>query len=359
MARDVFHMTLSNTDADDKLVALEGIQVSAFKRGTTDPITIYQRPTGATQGPTPESGSTGGPNPFTTGPSGSVEFWADGPAEVDVFIHDTVGPSRIADRTFGWNAVAVGVGSLPSASLAPDAGIALAMLGPDVLRQMHAIGQVIDWWRPQASVPLPSGFEVCDGRQIPAGQHDFPGLGASAINLPDLRNMFILGALPTNAGEGAIIKAHAAGAGQGNAPGDAPGIVGNGGSNAAKNFAHGHGVPGVSHAHLTEGVNHLHTVGSLYTGDHAHGGPESITGPYHRTGDSNVTLSRPWGIAGSGAVGIGGATGAVDRALGAWSGAPNVSLNTATNSTAWTEDPGSDMRPRFIGLLKLMKVRRA
>ena len=351
MARDVFHMTLSNTDPNDALFALEGIQVSVFRRGTSESVTIYQRPTGATQGPTPEAGATGGPNPFFTGPSGSVEFWVDGPAEIDVSIHDTIAPSRVADRTFGWNAVAVGVGSIPTATLAPDGGLAIAMMGADVLRQMHAIGEVIDWWRPAISVPTPSGFEVCDGRQIPAGQHDFPGLGASAINLPDLRNMFILGADPA--------KAQAAGAGQGNAATDGPGIAGTGGSNAGKSFAHGHGVPGVDHQHYVPTPDHLHHVGSLYTGDHAHGGPESITGPYHRAGDSNVTLSRPWGIHGSGAVGIGGMTGASDRGLGAWSGASDRLLHTATNSTTWTQDPGADMRPRFIGLLKLMKVRRA
>ena len=160
MARDVFQMTLSSRyplidmpaptpDVEDVLQALEGIQVSVFKRGTTNPVdAIFQRPTGATQGPTPESGATGGPNPFTTGPSGNVEFWVDGPAEVDVFVHDTVGPARISDRTFGWNATAVGPQSQPTSMLAKDGGITLGSLAAEVKRQMAQIGEVIDWWRP-------------------------------------------------------------------------------------------------------------------------------------------------------------------------------------------------------------------
>ena len=374
MARDVFFMTLSNAllidmptgpDYDDMLQALEGVQVSVFERGTTNVVTVYQRPTGATQGPTPESGASGGPNPFLTGPAGNIEFWVDGPKEIDVFVHDTILPNRVADRTFGWNATAVGPASQPTNMLAADAGIGLGSLSPAVIRQMHQIGEVIDWWRPDVSVPVPAGFEICDGRQIPAGSHDFPGLSGSAINLPDLRNRFVVGADPT--------KALAAGAGQGDVPTDAPGVAGTGGSNIPKNLGHGHGVPGVSHSHFTTTPDHYHAVGSLYAADHLHGlvmttsnrgspngyaggGGESVAFTNHQHTGSYA--------GGSGNLGIGGATGGSQHALGAWSGAPNVSLDTATNSLTWTQDPGGgglvvDIRPRFYGLLKLMKVRRS
>ena len=150
MARDVFRMTLSNMnlidaasgpDIPDVLATLEDIQVSAYTRGTTNAVTIFQRPTGATQGPTPESGASGGPNPFITGQSGNVEFWVDSPAEVDVVIHDTHAPSRIVDRAFGWNAVAVGAGSLPTSVLKTDGSLALGAWGRMSSGSCHLLAQ--------------------------------------------------------------------------------------------------------------------------------------------------------------------------------------------------------------------------
>ena len=336
--------------------ALAGVRITVYRRDTTQIVTVFQRHIGQTQGPSAESGASGGPNPFVTGASGQVEFWCDGPAELDVLIEDTIAPARIARRTMGWNALPAANASFPTGILAQDAALGLGSLGADVARQMHQIGQVIDWWRPAITVPLPAGFEICDGRQIPAGSHDFPGLATAAINLPDLRNMFVVGADAS--------KTHGAGAGQGNVAVDAPGIAGTGGSNAPKNFSHGHGVPGVDHLHYVSTPDHYHTASGLYTGDHAHGGPEGVNGPFHNNSDSYVTLARPWGIGAVGNIGVGGSTGGSMHSLASWSGAADRGLNSGTNSTTWNADPGNlgqtvDMRPRFIGLLKLMKVRRA
>ena len=245
-------MTICQADATGTLKALSGIQVAVYQRDTTTPVTIFRARSGATQGPATEAAATGGPNPFITGASGQIEFWAEGPAEIDVSISDTQAPTRIAPRSVGWNALSAAAGSLPTSVLALDASLGLGSMGADVARQMAQIGQVIDWWRPQPSVPVPSGWAICDGSQVPAGQHDFPGLATTIINLPDLRNTFILGADAT--------KAQAAGATQGDTAANAPGIGGNGGSNAAKNFAHGHGVAGVDHTHVA--ADHLHDAGS-------------------------------------------------------------------------------------------------
>lgn len=367
MARDVFHMTVSTpvsvkaTTGPDVSVLqpLAGVSVSVYKRGTTQTVQIFQRPTGATEGPTPESGCTGGPNPFTTGVSGNVEFWCDGAQELDVLIHDVTAPARITDRTIGWNPLGVAVGSMPSSILAQDGALALANMGPDVTRQWSQIGQVIEWWRPNSTISPPAGWEICDGHQIPAGSHDFPGMSNQAINVPDLRNVFILGADPT--------KAHASGANQGNAGTDAPGVAGKGGTNAAFNFAHGHGVPGVDHIHTT--ADHLHGVGSLYTGNHQHTGGSLYTSGHNRAygaafggGEAFAFQNSISGIGGgycdlAGNIGIGGTTGAADRTLST-SGADRA-LATATNSTTWTANPGTDMRPQFVGLLRLIKVRRS
>jgi hypothetical protein len=364
MARDTYHTTISlpvdlPADAPDigyLLKPMAGIRISVYARGTTNLLQVFQRPTGATEGPTPECGATGGPNPFTTGPSGDVEFWVDGPKEVDVAIADTQGPPRITARTLGWNAIPAAASSIPSSILAQDGTLTLAALAADVTRQMHQIGEVIDWWRPADTVPVPAGYVICDGTSVPAGSHDFPVAGA--INVPDLRNRFILGADAT--------KPNAQGANQGNAVTDAPGVAGTGGSNAGKSFAHGHGVPGVSHIHLTTTPDHFHTVGALYTGDHAHA---AAMGDGNRGNRMQIGGTTEYGAflahqhsvwtGGSGAVGIGGNTGGSMHSLAAWSSGPNVTLDSATNTLSWTADPGSDMRPRFIGLLKLMKVKRA
>ena len=378
--RDVFFMTLSNAllidmptgpDYKDMLQTMEDIEVHVIERGSPVPpatptyVKIFQSGDLAqmAEGPTSTSGAkipdTATNNPFRTGPSGNIEFWAEGPKEIDVFIHDTI-PSpqnRIVDRKFGWNATAVGPESLPTSMLVKDAGLTLQRLAPDVMRQFAPIGTVIDWWRPSSAVAVPPGYVICDGQQVLAADHEFPAPHAGTnINVPDLRNTFILGADPT--------KAHAAGAGQGNPPVNAPGIAGTGGSNAAKDLRHGHGVPGVDHVHWVGVPDHLHTAGPLYTGDHAHGGPEAIGGLFHNNNDSAVTLARPWGIHAVGNVGIGGTTGASDRGLAVNSGGSDRWLGTATNSTTWTNDPGSggqivDIRPKFVGLLKLMKVRRS
>jgi hypothetical protein len=177
------------------------------------------------------------------------------------------------------------------------------------------------------------------------------------VTLPNLQNCFILGATVT--------KADGAGAAADNTPGGAPGIRGTGGSNLPKNLAHGHGVPGVDHLHLCHAADHLHSVGSLYTGNHAHAAAEG-QGGYNaavagQAGGVNVSradhVHSVW-TAEVGNIGIGGATAGSDRALDAWSGASDRSLATATNSTTWTADPGTEFRPYFYGLLRLIKVRR-
>jgi hypothetical protein len=55
------------------------------------------------------------------------------------------------------------------------------------------IGSVIDWWRPDATWPVPSGFAICDGSNV----ND----AASPLNgktLPNLANRFIMGVTNVN-----------------------------------------------------------------------------------------------------------------------------------------------------------------
>lgn len=360
MARDYYETTIALPDSTDgyAMKPLSAVKVSVVPRGATDLlgtlVDIFPADTGLTKGPDPKSGASG-TNPFTTDASGAVRFWAEGPAELDIVFEDTITPARIADRV-GWNSIPAKAGSLSTSILKSDAGIVAAMVSPDLVAQQMPIGGVLEWWRPPGSPAgvYPAGYEIADGHNV--ASHEFPGV-AGSVTLPNLQNCFIIGAT--------VAKADGTGAIADDTPGGAPGIRGVGGSNLPKNLAHGHGVPGVDHLHLCHAADHLHGVGSLYTGNHAHAAAMGAGG-YDAAVQGlagGVLVSRSnhvhsvWtGEVGN--IGIGGQTGASDRDLSAWSGASDRSLATATNTTTWTANPGTEFRPLFYGLLRLIKVRR-
>ena len=333
--------------------ALSGVRITVYERDTTNTVKIYRNHDGTTQGPTVESGATGGPNPFLTGLGGMIEFWCDGPDEIDVKIEDTQAPPRMATRIVGWNSVPAAAGSIPTSMLSGDAALDLDALGPEILRQMTQIGQVIDWWRPQASVPLPSGFEICDGRAIAAGQHDFPGLSQVSINLPDLRNAFILGALPSITAEGTPNKAHGAGAGLGDTVANAPGIAGTGGSMVHRLSGPESGVQVHGHDDSFAVVNQ----GAFNTGydfpDHSHAEsrPSGAARSAPFGGTTNVAYAGLYD-----AVQSGGASARHQHEIGAHGHGLNGAVSNAVAKDA-TNDHNNT--PRFVGLLKLMKVRRS
>jgi hypothetical protein len=353
MSRDYYETTIALPDATagNAIKPLSAVKVSVVTRGATDItgslVDIFPADTGVTKGPDPKSGATG-TNPFTTGVNGSVRFWAEGPAELDVVFEDTQVPARIVDR-IGWNSVPAKAGSLSTSLLAVDGGIRQGHLSAEVVQQQVPIGGVINWWRPASGVTPPVGFEVADGRAV---THEFPGV-AGLVTLPNLQNVFILGA---TAG-----KADGTGADQDNTPGGGPGIRGTGGSNAPKNFAHGHAVPGVDHYHLCHTADHAHSYGSYYTGNHAHStgtGSRGYVMQLGGTAEQGTFLNHTHAVSTVGNLGVYGSSAGADRSMDAWSGANSVSLNSATNSTTWTADPGTEFRPYFIGLLRLIKVRR-
>jgi len=124
MPRNFYEATLGAPDLAGNFKVFSGLRISLFYRGTTNPATVYQRETGVTLGPSPEAGATSGPNPFITGPTGSVQFWAD-LGRYDIFVEDTVAPARIATRTIQWNSVALD--EIPGSSLA-DLAVGTAKL---------------------------------------------------------------------------------------------------------------------------------------------------------------------------------------------------------------------------------------
>lgn len=154
------------------------------------------------------------------------------------------------------------------------------------------IGAVIDWFRPANTVPVPTGFVICTGQTLAAEDHDFPVGGA--VTIPDLRNAFVLGADSTKA-------QNAAAAGNDAATGG-PGVGGTGGSNT-------HTLT------VAQLANHNHTFRSAPIGG---GVPVGVEGVEHlRAGGQNPV--------------------------------PGELEHAGEN------EPHNNM-PRYVGLLKIMKV---
>lgn len=150
---------------------------------------------------------------------------------------------------------------------AADAGLRDEL---DRLNRTMPLGAVISWWRASAQIPLPAGFEVCDGRTLKSGEHAFLRQDgtplAEAITLPDLRDAFILGADPTTQ----------PGLPRGNEDTSAPGVGGKGGSNDLRSIDHGHTVS-ISHTH-----------GATWTGDSSKGRTGPCTGQRTGTGGDHI-----------------------------------------------------------------------
>lgn len=397
MARDLFNQTLAYVDqTTGALKPLNNTQITVYLAGTSTKATIYaaRDPNNATQVA----------NPFTTSATGYAEFWVE-PGEYDIAVQDLTVPQRTSNRTVGFNSMPAAVGGIPANRVAADAGLPYGALSAVAVRQDIPIGGIIDWWRPNSSVPVPTGFVIADGRQVLAADHEFPGISTN-INVPDLRNAFVLGANSANA-DGATAVAG------GDAVTDAPGIGGTGGSQF-RNLAHTHDM---THTHTLPA--HYHGKGTLSinsSGSHGHG----ISDPWHSHGHSlgtsgagshghslsgNVPIynttyggAGSFGIAGGstttlhrqalGADGVGdhshGVTGGINSAgtgisinaashshgnadfagsVGATGGSNgDAAMTTSAISTANTASAQSatqDIRPKYVGLLKIIKVKRS
>lgn len=366
MARDYYETTIALPDSADgfALKPLSAVRVSVVPRGATDIagslIDIYQADApNLTKGPDPKSGASG-THPFVTGQSGSVRFWADGPAELDIVFEDTQAPARVSDRV-AWNAVPAKSGSIPTSSLAADKGITQAMLADIVVAQQVPIGGVINWWRPANTVALPPGFEIAAGQ--PVSQHEFPGV-AGAITLPNLMNTFILGADNAKTdGSGAAGSDDAAGA---------PGIRGGGGSHqhtltAAQMPSHNHpeniayaAAGGHSHGAATQGGGgHTHDFsGYGVPGFSANVTPVVAVMGTNLLSGSAVKLPTAQFAQTITALGSTDTTGSAHNHDIVVAGVTDHShVRSGGISPAGSDSPHNNM-PRFYGLLRLIKVRR-
>jgi hypothetical protein len=263
---------------------------------------------------------------------------------------------------------------------------------------VHPLGECMMWWRPDGSIAVPTGWVVPIGQTILDVDHDFPIVGS--IVVPDFRNAFILGAATSGTGTGT---------------GTPPAIGGVGGAHTASLShthavnPHTHGVAGHTHtinAHSHTVAGHTHSIAA--SGDHTHGingdGAHnhdlmtrsnafesgltilsaSLSGsPGNKSNTSQSTYISGLTDGGLGGGGIsvpgvaahnhGGATVAGgDHSHGGATGSATSSTSSdglTTNSTSMTTnaDAGTttaaglagstDIRPNFVGLLIIMKVK--
>jgi microcystin-dependent protein len=255
-------------------------------------------------------------------------------------------------------------GSVTTSKLA-DGAVTAAKLAPTAFDKVTPLGTVIDWWRPSGTYDAgagagnpPPGYEICDGRTLTSGQHDF---GGGSLLLPDLRNKYTLGADITKT-DGTFVSAG------GDPVSDSPGIGGSGGSNrvtlaTADIPSHSHTVSGNT-GNSNVSLNHSHTGTT--------GGENSSLGHAHGI-DYHIDV----GIAAGSDFSISGLTFAhPDQAKGplnTWDGGPGVHTHSFTSDASdltghshpinfasqTTGGGGShENRPHSVGLLKIMKVKR-
>lgn len=235
------------------------------------------------------------------------------------------------------------------------------------------IGSTVLWWRPNVSTPVPTGAWVaCVGQTLTAAEHDF--VGGGSITLPDTRNTVPLGA----DGSKALLDPGVAG----DLPGNAPGVGGTGGSNAAKSLAHSHAVNSHSHGlnNHTHSFPHTHSLSShTHNMNHRHkgGSTNNMTDSQNSNNpgdDAGVASGSHFNASKSGHQHtIGGPRETDDSAAKTSTGTPSVNSTgaatpdaTAGPSTANSENasPGTDTqlssvdtRMRFTGFVMVMKVK--
>jgi hypothetical protein len=376
MTRDYFSYTVILADTTD-LDTQQNAKLKALSGVTWDVDLVLSDGSLADPKPTIYGDRTGGAitNGGTTAPNGLIEFWAE-PGEYRVNITDPA--NRVSSKALTWSSVPGQDGSIPGDFVSNDNELDLATLADEVKRQLVPIGAVIDWWRPDSSISVPTGFAVCDGSVISSSNHGF-GTGQS-ITLPDLRNKFVIGA------NTAVTDGNAGSAGT-NAS-NAPGIRGTGGSNAARDLTHNHSVPGHNHT-LTTGVGqvvftnptysfagnalpvHSHFVstgggsgGSFYTTDYTAGGSPAGGADWNSTSKvpfyAKSLVAAVDNSAGTptGAVNLA-STGSISGKAGPADGAgiSNGDAAFTTGAASANITSSHDFRPAYVGLLKIMKVK--
>lgn len=266
-----------------------------------------------------------------------------------------------------------------------------ADLSTTLLNLLCPIGTVVAWYRPSTSVDIPDGWEVLDGRTWASIPNDF---GVSSGTIPDARNKFLLGAADSTVDT------------VGTGTGTPPEIGATGLTSHTASMSHTHTIP--SHTHSipahdhripthTHNVNdHNHFIGS--DGAHSHtfaSGKVFSTRPNTPLPGDGSTPSAPLAFIDAStnlrtfnlqSTFIGGLTaptgesvtapmdavanhnhgGVTGGAAGLTTAGINENVRTTENPTLTTDGTalttasgGSsiDIRPAYVGLLYIMKVK--
>lgn len=246
-------------------------------------------------------------------------------------------------------------GTILAEDLAPGI-IGVQQLDPALFGHLFPLGIVTAWFRPDAAIPIPNGFVLCDGRQVT--DHSYSGL--TTITVPNLVNKFILGAGLT---------------GTGTTPDKPPAENAAGG---AHNRAWNHSHTVDAHAHTVQ--SHSHVISP--DGGHSHQ-LQDANGTYtirerqvYAPQNTELTAGQmPGGWANQGKpVRALYAYAAFDRAYADYGGVAmpittqpahahggaTQPAGTATDPTPLTtngQSTGGDIRPAYYGLLYIVKVK--
>lgn len=240
-----------------------------------------------------------------------------------------------------------------------DGIIGIDQIDPAALAKITPLGVVVAWFRPNTGVAVPSGFRICDGSVVAISDHDWGGGG---VTIPDLRNRFVLGAATSGTGTGA---------------GTAPAENAVGGAHT-RTFPHTHTVNShthtvTAHSHTVNAHTHVgpaHAHGISVDGGHTHftheawrgnnnvdgvppGSPESYVENFAFQNHGH-TLDAAGAHAHSGATAV--ASGTTEASS---PGTSSTALTTnGTGLTTESANGGGDIRPQFVGLLYIVKVKK-
>jgi hypothetical protein len=231
------------------------------------------------------------------------------------------------------------------------------------------VGELRAWYRVNASVQPPVGWEVADGRPWSSVTNAMGPGGTqwNTGNMPDYRNKYILGAALTGTGSGS------------STPPDIGMVIGSHTVNLTHThtvahshnvLAHTHSIPDHTHGVFTDVAGaHGHTFGGgfiIHTRQNAfiQGIEVRDTSTFARSNSLESLYIAGIGSGGSGdqAIGVdaggnhshGGTTGTVFGSLTSGAGTSTTDVQTPTTSSGGSAT--QDIRPASIGALVLMRV---
>jgi hypothetical protein len=249
--------------------------------------------------------------------------------------------SRMAPGSVGASQLVSG--SVGSGALAPGA-VTLDRLDTGVL----PIGFVGQWYRATTAITPPTNWEIMDGRDWASIPNKMGPGGTqwSSGTIPDMRNRFALGA--------SVV-------GVGTSPLDPPDIGSRGGS-MTRNLSHTHTLN--QHSHSVSPHSHSITADGSHNHRYTSYDGHQVDAMEHRvaaagSGRSNWAVFVPFADAlGTDPHPVTLTTQASHNHTGATaSSTATTDLSPAGDSTQAAGDSNADLRPAFVGLLYIMRVR--